>query len=393
MQETAVDEYSYDQRGQLRAEWDPRVSPALKTTYGYDKEGHVTALTAPGQESWTFTYGPIAGDAGTGRLLKAMQASASTELWKGEAVASTESPKITGGATEGVRLAVSNGKWSGSPTAYGYQWEDCNSAGEACKPILGATDANYTPAAGDVGDKIMAVVTATNGDGSVTATSGATAVVQTMSSQVAGYSLPSESDPLGIAAGPDGNLWYADFASSKIGKITTSGTITEYALPKGSYPKGIVEGYDGNMWYTDYLTNKIGKITTSGTITEYALPSGSSVTAIAAGPDGKQWFTDSASNKIGKITTSVTITEYALPAGIQPEGITEGPLDGKLWFTDFGTNKIGKITTSGAITEYALPAGSRPVGITADSYGNLWYTDDYSNKIGKIKKLGVITEY
>ncbi|MGB8966823.1 MAG: hypothetical protein WCB99_14400, partial [Candidatus Cybelea sp.] len=81
MQEIAVAEYSYDKRGRLRAEWDPRVSPALKTTYGYDEEGHVTAMTPPGHESWAFTYGAIAGDTGTGRLLKATQAPATTALW------------------------------------------------------------------------------------------------------------------------------------------------------------------------------------------------------------------------------------------------------------------------------------------------------------------------
>ncbi len=392
MQETAVAEYSYDQRGQLRAEWDPRVSPALKTAYGYDEEGHLTALTPPGEESWAFTYGPVAGDSGTGRLLRAAQAPASAPLWKGEALTEASTPGVWGSSTEGVRLSVSKGGWFGSPTSYGYQWEDCDATDEVCKPIMGATNANYTPTAADVGYKLRAVVTATNGDGSVTANSGTTAVVQTMSSQTTGYALPRESDPLGIAAGPDGNLWYADFASSKIGKITTSGTIIEYALPKGSDPKGIVAGPDGKLWYTDYVTNKIGKITTGGTITEYALPSGSSPTSITAGPDGNLWYTNSVSNKIGKITTSGTITEYALPSGSQPTRITAGP-DGNLWYTDYVSNKVGKITTSGTITEYALPSGSRPVGIAAGPDGKLWYTDDYSNKIGKITTSGSITEY
>jgi hypothetical protein len=34
--------------------------------------------------------------------------------------------------------------------------------------------------------------------------------------------------PNGIAAGPDGNLWFADNGANKIGKITTAGVITEY---------------------------------------------------------------------------------------------------------------------------------------------------------------------
>ena len=176
MQTTAVAEYAYDKQGRLRAEWDPRISPALKTTYGYDAEGHVTALTPPGQESWAFTYGTTSGDPGTGRLLKVDRALVSEGLWKGEAVKNTETPKISGTPDIGTRLAVSNGTWSGA-ISYGYQWEDCNSSGENCSPIDGATNPNYTPGSGDVGHRLVAQVTATNGDGSVGVSSAATAAV------------------------------------------------------------------------------------------------------------------------------------------------------------------------------------------------------------------------
>ena len=87
----------------------------------------------------------------------------------------TEAPKITGSPTVGVRLAVSNGKWSGSPLTYGYQWEECNSEGQ-CTPIR-ANNANYTPVQGNNGDTLIALVTATNGGGSqVAATTATTAV-------------------------------------------------------------------------------------------------------------------------------------------------------------------------------------------------------------------------
>ena len=97
MEEKAVAEYSYDKQGRLRAEWDPRISSALKTTYGYDSEAHVgedhvTSVTPPSQESWALVYGMIAGDSSTGRLLKVTRAPASTKLWNGEALVNTEVP-------------------------------------------------------------------------------------------------------------------------------------------------------------------------------------------------------------------------------------------------------------------------------------------------------------
>jgi RHS repeat-associated protein len=57
--ETAVDvaRYAYDDRGQLREVWDPRVSPALKTSYEYDGAGRVSKVTPAGQLPWMFDYG------------------------------------------------------------------------------------------------------------------------------------------------------------------------------------------------------------------------------------------------------------------------------------------------------------------------------------------------
>ncbi|NBE79940.1 LamG-like jellyroll fold domain-containing protein [Micromonospora rubida] len=56
MTATATAQYAYDNLGQLREIWDPRVSPALKTAYEYTS-GRVTKVTPPGQLPWNFDYG------------------------------------------------------------------------------------------------------------------------------------------------------------------------------------------------------------------------------------------------------------------------------------------------------------------------------------------------
>jgi hypothetical protein len=49
--ESVVAEYAYDAKGRLRAELNPEVTPSpLKMTYGYDTEGHVTAVSTAGHE-------------------------------------------------------------------------------------------------------------------------------------------------------------------------------------------------------------------------------------------------------------------------------------------------------------------------------------------------------
>ena len=71
-------------------------------------------------------------------------------------------------------------------------------------------------------------------------------------------SLPN---PVGIAAGPDGNVWFAELGGDNIGRITPDGTITEFPLPvSNSQPFAIALGTDGAMWFTEAAGNRIGRI-------------------------------------------------------------------------------------------------------------------------------------
>ena len=178
--ETPVAEYVYDKQGRLRAEWDPRITPSpLKTTYGYDAEGHVTAVAPPGQQPWLMHYGTIAGEANTGRLLSVIRPSASTALANGEAPKNTAVPTLSSTKpTVGTKISVSsNGTWSDHPLTYSYQWYGCNSSGKECSTIAGAVNQSYYPAKSDEGHTLAAQVSALNATGAVTASSAATSVV------------------------------------------------------------------------------------------------------------------------------------------------------------------------------------------------------------------------
>jgi streptogramin lyase len=219
-------------------------------------------------------------------------------------------------------------------------------------------------------------------------------------SGVTGFSIPTvNGDPYGVAAGPDGNLWFTETGGepggNKIGRITPSGVITEFSIPTiGCSPIGLTAGPDGNLWFTEVTGNKIGRITPAGVITEFSIPTiNSRPWDIAAGPDGNLWFAESSGNKIGRITPAGVITEFAIPTVKSGTySVTAGP-DGNLWFTE-QVGKIGRITPDGVITEYTIPTiDSTPVYITAGPDGNLWFTENFGNKIGKITPAGVITEY
>lgn len=122
----------------------------------------------------------------------------------------------------------------------------------------------------------------------------------------------SSSSPYWITDGPDGNLWFTEFAGSQIGCISPAGVITEFPLPAAvDEPLGIAAGPDGNLWFTQVLSvekkgmsDAIGRITPTGVITEFPLPSsGSSSARGAAGPEGTHWLTRPGGETGGQITS------------------------------------------------------------------------------------------
>jgi hypothetical protein len=104
-------------------------------------------------------------------------AAATTETVTPPPPSNTVLPSVSGSTVEGQTLSVSKGTWTGSPTSYSYEWEDCNTAGESCSKITGATATTYKLVEGDVGHTLRAVVTASNAGGSTHAISDATATV------------------------------------------------------------------------------------------------------------------------------------------------------------------------------------------------------------------------
>ena len=110
-------------------------------------------------------------------------------------------------------------------------------------------------------------------------------------------------DALGLAAGPDGNIWFGQEAPSAIANVTPSGVFTEYATPTiDARPLAVVAGSDKRMWFTEQEAGQIGAVTMTGEITEYAIPTaGSSPLGIALGRDGGIWFVEDDANEIGRL--------------------------------------------------------------------------------------------
>jgi hypothetical protein len=97
----------------------------------------------------------------------------------------TASPTIVGTPTVGQTLTGGDGTWSNAPTSYAYQWLRCSSTGNGCVSVANGTAKTYTLVGADAAHTIRVRVTATNTDGSGSAQSDQTTVVQPATSSAA----------------------------------------------------------------------------------------------------------------------------------------------------------------------------------------------------------------
>jgi YD repeat-containing protein len=426
MKKVEVAHYLYDSQGRLRAEWDPRTEPkpemclkepvatgCLATVYGYDSEGHVTSVTPPAQQGWAFIYGATSVDNDRGRILKVTRAQpekgATEEKIKSklreqlEAAKNTEAPAISGTVTAGGRLAVSKGKWTASPITYAYRWNDCNSSGGECSPIAGATNANYTVAASDIGRTLIAEVTAINGAGAVQASTSAVAVkVPTMiySSQFGskGTGNGQFSAPKGVALDSKGDIWVTDTENNRVQEFNSKG---EYLLKFGSkgtgngqfeHPEGIAIDSSGNLWITDPGNSRVQEFNSKG---EYVSQFKNNILQHSLGiavAKGNIFVANSSNGHLYEFNTKGELLHENTRAGLQAEGVVAGS-SGNI----YASSNNNELEIFNEKLEYLRSIGNthgepdqmmHPVGITIDSFGDLWVADKGKNRIDEYDQSG-----
>jgi YD repeat-containing protein len=413
MQEPAVAKYVYDSKGRLRAEWDPRISPELKNTYGYDAEGHVVAINRSGMQPWILHYGNLAGDTLTGRLLSVIRPSASTKIESNPAPTNTAAPTLSNTSpVVGTTLSVAtNGSWSNTPLSYSYQWQDCDSTGKNCVAITGAVNQTYTPQARDAGYTLIAQVTATNNDGLATASTAASKVIaltgpsfqRTFGS--AGTETGQFKTPLGDAIDAQGNVWVSDSANLRYQVFTaTGGSPVAHILL--TTPAGIAINHEnGNVYISEQKESKIHEFNEKAEVVATFGKEGSGAgqlktpVGLAVDSQGNVWVADKANNRIEKFSSAgvfmatygsegVGNGQFKSPVGVAVCG--EG-----VYVTDQGNNRVQELSLSGAYVRQFGSAGTEngkftaPSGIATDPLsGNLYVVDRGNNRVEAFNPAG-----
>ena len=211
----------------------------------------------------------------------------------------------------------------------------------------------------------------------------------------------AKSTPTGIAAGPDGALWFLE------SEVTRSAASAPAARSGCQLPSrnlgytGITAGPDGALWYT--AVGGGGDLTSSQRIGQHHHRwNGQGVQArvrrelscrYRRGPRRGASSTPTGYNRIGRVTTDGKIREFVLAGTSVPTGITAGP-DGALWYTD-QSEEQDRAHHHGREGE-RVQAPHRRCGAlrhAAGPDGALWFTDYASSKVGRINGRRAVAAY
>jgi streptogramin lyase len=208
------------------------------------------------------------------------------------------------------------------------------------------------------------------------------------------FPMPDKGKVVGITSAPDGNLWFTDQnpTAPAIGRITPAGAITLFPLANGAVPNRITAGADGNLYFSDDGVNPgVGRISTAGVLNGFFSEPGNP-NGLTLGSDSNVWAAVGGNNpRLVRITPGGATTDFTIFTGTTIAGQVSNPLDittgpnGDLFFTDNGSiPEIGRLTTDGGFAFIDLPGHSNPRGITAGPDGNIYFVQDLDNGDGTI---------
>jgi virginiamycin B lyase len=203
--------------------------------------------------------------------------------------------------------------------------------------------------------------------------------------------LPPGNAPSEIIPGSDGNLWFGG-PQNVLGKISVAGAVTEYPLPFTDDAVGLASGPNGDVWFFEEVGSQISlaSIASTGVITPVPTmlapshtlgpPSPTGIIApgaIARGPDGNYWLTQKANVGVPGIllretpatgTINVFTTQLHINVRtdepLHTEAITAGP-DGNMWFTETAErglsprNEVAELVIASSTPDGTLPQHTR----------------------------------
>jgi streptogramin lyase len=204
----------------------------------------------------------------------------------------------------------------------------------------------------------------------------------TANGTVTQFPLPAPSSTQGIVL-DHGQVYFTDQAAHVLGVLDpATGNVREFPVPVGGSPVGLAMGPDGNLWFTEPFGQGIGRMTPDGDFTIFPVASGEVPFRITAGPDGALWFSELFGNAVGRITTDGTMSSYPL-AG-EPLGITTG-VDGLLYVSLYAGHELVQMDAHGTVlNQWALTGAESAYQVATGRSGTVWVTDGRGDQVFRV---------
>ena len=325
----------------------------------------------------------------------------------------TSPPTISGQPQEGWQLNSTAGEWTNEPTGFNFQWQDCDSSGEACVDKPESQNHAYIPQSEDVGHTIRLVVTAENeaGEG-IAAASSPSPVIRgadehwTYASQLGVDNVEQGlRTPTGLAADASGNLWVLD--DNQVKEFDHEGIyLQRFGGGEGSgdgqleHPEALAVDSSGNVWVDD---------TGNARIEEYS-PTGDFIRTVGAGSIGPSkgiavdshdhiWVSDPENHRLvvfddsGELLKTIEPSEPEPEEQYEPQGLGVAP-NGHIWVVDAGAYRVEELDEDGSYldsfgTHNNLPGSFEgPETLAIDSAGDVYVGERATHRIQEFDGKG-----
>jgi streptogramin lyase len=166
--------------------------------------------------------------------------------------------------------------------------------------------------------------------------------------------LPRGVYPLSIVAWR-GAIWISQREGTDLWRVDRKLRLTKVSPPAGVSPSGLAAGPDGALWFAQADGRHIGRMTSDHKFSQFALPpDGGYAATLVLAPNGDLWFTEPPLAQIGRIDKHGVVKIYSkgITADSFPLFMTLGPDRRSMWFTETNLSNIGRITTDGIVTEF-----------------------------------------
>jgi virginiamycin B lyase len=212
----------------------------------------------------------------------------------------------------------------------------------------------------------------------------------------------SDSGLAALTLGPDGNVWFAEASSRKLGRIEPDGTVAEYPIGRSVGPIAITTGPDGALWFALNITpSTLGRMTLDGATTYLDLPFYYHSEALTAGADGHVWLGAANSlagepDGVARLEADGSLTHFTVQGEREFSSIVGAP-DGRIWFTGFidgGDSRIGRIGGDEQISEVAIPgAFDRFPRLALAADGSIWFVANMMESVGRLAPDGITFDF